>query len=161
MIKSLNVFSTWIEFNFWIDFFRDKKPFPSADEPPCDLELIAPAGPAGKIEYVDLMGHILHKCVSSFQDSLCKRTWTDCMAGGCPGKSGSQSEEFEKSQRSRWGCHRIWMLYLWKEKVQDHGLKIKKKSWGTCSAGCKLPHTLVAFTTQLTELQRMEKIIME
>ena len=38
------------------------------------------------------------------------RTWTDCMAGGCPGKRGSQSEELEKSQRRRCG---------WNKKVQN------------------------------------------
>ena len=47
------------------------------------------------------------------------------MAGGWPGKSGSQSEEFEKSQRSRWGCHKIAMSFEWKEEARDHGLEIK------------------------------------
>ena len=31
------------------------------------------------------------------------KTWTDCIAGGCPGNRGSQSEELEKSQRRRCG----------------------------------------------------------
>ena len=47
---------------------------------------------------LSLKGFVIH----------CK-TWTDCIAGGCPGKRGSQSEELEKSQRRRWG---------WNKKVQ-------------------------------------------
>ena len=32
------------------------------------------------------------------------------------------------------------------------------ESGATCSAGCKLPHTLVEFTTQLTELHKLDKM---
>ena len=147
IIKSLSVFSTWIRFEWISSSFETRTPSPSTDEPPCDQELIASAGPAEKVEF-DTKALFLFKilCVLIWME----KTWTDCMAGGWPGKSGSQSEEFEKSQRSRWGCHRIAMLYEWR----DYVFEIKKRSWTTCSAGCKLPHTLVEFTTQLTELQK-------
>ena len=42
------------------------------------------------------------------------------MAGGCPGKSGSQSEEFEKSQRSRWGWWKMDIIYLSMRHLWDH-----------------------------------------
>ena len=42
--------------------------------------------------------------------------------------------------------------------IKDQGLTIEKRSGATCSAGCKLPHTLVEFTTQLTELHKLDKM---